>query len=232
MSCSVAARLCRSAVRSPLRTPRPRRQKGGIIIRPGPAARARPSNSERAFWQARRARSLLSIFRRRSRPARQYGAYSPFLDTLLDDHRSHPMIGLLVLFLTLSNGDISGVVRDPTGAVVPGASVIARGAAGEQRALTGSDGRFTVATTEGDVVLVVRAEGFAEKHQPAAGGARDVEVVLAPAALLENVTVTASRTEQRLGDVPESVSVLRSEEIRQSPAVVADDVLRQVPTFS
>src|SRR5205823_2814267 len=50
--------------------------------------------------------------------------------------------------------------------------------------------------------------------------------------LLENVTVTASRTEQRLGDVPESVSVLRSEEIRQSPAVVADDVLRQVPTFS
>src|SRR5207244_3126345 len=48
----------------------------------------------------------------------------------------------------------------------------------------------------------------------------------------ENVTVTASRTEQRLGDVPESVSVLRSEEIRQSPAVVADDVLRQVPTFS
>ena len=35
-----------------------------------------------------------------------------------------------------------------------------------------------------------------------------------------------------LGDIPASVSVLSSEDIRQSPAVVADDVLRQVPTFS
>src|SRR5439155_1057586 len=59
-----------------------------------------------------------------------------------------------------------------------------------------------------------------------------VDVVLQPATLLEEVTVSASRTEQRLGDVPASVSVLSSEEIRRSPAVVADDVLRQVATFS
>src|SRR5205814_1757841 len=41
-----------------------------------------------------------------------------------------------------------------------------------------------------------------------------------------------ARTDQRLGDVPASVSIVSSEQIRQSPAVVADDLLRQVPTFS
>ena len=38
--------------------------------------------------------------------------------------------------------------------------------------------------------------------------------------------------EQRLRDVPASVNVLTQEDIRRSPAVVADDVLRQIPTFS
>ena len=38
--------------------------------------------------------------------------------------------------------------------------------------------------------------------------------------------------EQRLRDVPASVNVLTQEDIRRSPAVVADDVLRQMPTFS
>src|SRR5205814_6098711 len=40
------------------------------------------------------------------------------------------------------------------------------------------------------------------------------------------------KTEQRLGDVPASSTILSRDEIRQSPAVVADDVLRRVPTFS
>src|SRR5207253_5815369 len=60
----------------------------------------------------------------------------------------------------------------------------------------------------------------------------DLDLVVVPAARLEDVTVTATRSEQRLGDVPASVSILRGDEIRQSPAVVADDVLRQIPTFS
>ncbi len=44
--------------------------------------------------------------------------------------------------------------------------------------------------------------------------------------------MTPTRTEQRSGAVPASVSVLTSEDIRTSPALVADDVLRQIPTFS
>src|SRR5215471_21682057 len=143
------------------------------------------------------------------------------------------MMGVLILVATLVTGSISGTVQDSTGAVIAGATVVVRDGKSEQRTVTGPDGRFTIdVPASGQVTLIVRAQGFAEKQQPAAAGAENVTVDLAPASLLEDVTVTASRTEQRLGDQPASISVLREEDIRQSPAVVADDVLRQIPTFS
>jgi outer membrane receptor protein involved in Fe transport len=143
------------------------------------------------------------------------------------------MIGAVILISIVASGSISGVVRDSSGGVVAGALVTVRESDREQRAVTGTDGRFSVDTpSTGDVVLVVRAQGFAEKEQHSEGGAENVDIVLAPASLLENVSVTASRTEERLGNVPASVSVLRAEDIRQTPAVVLDDVLRQIPTFS
>ena len=142
------------------------------------------------------------------------------------------MIAAFILALAASS--ISGVVHDSTGGVVSGASVIVRVASGsEQRVTTGPDGRFTVdAPSTGAVVIVVRAGGFAEKTERVEDASRPISIELAPAAFLEQVTVTASRTEQRLGDIPASVSVLHSEDIRMSPAVVADDVLRQIPSFS
>src|SRR2546426_2416471 len=134
---------------------------------------------------------------------------------------------------------VSGIVRDPSGAGVPGASVVVRSANGgaEVRAVTSADGRFAVTVTQGAVDVVVEARGFGRglehivPHDHLEEGLR-VDITLQPATVLEEVTVTASRTDQRLGDVPASVSVLSSEEIRQSPAVVADDVLRRIPTFS
>jgi outer membrane receptor protein involved in Fe transport len=49
---------------------------------------------------------------------------------------------------------------------------------------------------------------------------------------LEPVVVSASRVEQKLRDVPANVTVITSEEIKQSPARTVDDLLRQVPGFS
>src|SRR6266849_6175703 len=62
-------------------------------------------------------------------------------------------------------------------------------------------------------------------------------VVAAPARAqdaerLEPVVVTATRTEQRLGEAPASVSVLTREDISQTAAQSLDDLLRQVPSFS
>ena len=139
---------------------------------------------------------------------------------------------LAVIFALAAS--VSGIVHDSSGGVVSGAAVIVRSGSGpEQRTTTGPDGRFTIETpAAGDVTIVVRAGGFAEKTQkvPASGGA--IEIVVEPATLFETVTVTPGRSEQRLGDIPASVSVMTREQIRQSPAVVADDVLRQIPTFS
>jgi outer membrane receptor protein involved in Fe transport len=125
---------------------------------------------------------------------------------------------------------VSGVVRDEAGGVVSGASVILRGPDGvERQTLTGPDGRFSFGVPPGSATVVVRAVGFAEASRPAAA---DMEVTLEVAGLFESITVTPTRMEQRMGDVPASVRVVDKETIRQSPAVVVDDVLRQVPSFS
>jgi outer membrane receptor protein involved in Fe transport len=129
-------------------------------------------------------------------------------------------------------GALTGTVKDESGGVVSGAAVIVRGAAGvERQAVTGPQGQFSVDAPAGAATLVVRAGGFAEATQPVSG-AGNVEVVLKTAAVVESVTVTSSRTEQRLADVPASINIVDRETIEQSPAVVADDVLRLVPTFS
>ena len=128
---------------------------------------------------------------------------------------------------------VSGIVRDPAGGAVSGASVLVVGSGGlEQQTVTGPDGRFTLTMPPaGDLTLIVRAGGFAEYTQSVPVN-RDVDIVLSIAGLFETVTVTPTRTAQRLGDVPVSANIVEKETIRQSPAVVADDVLRQVPTFS
>lgn len=48
----------------------------------------------------------------------------------------------------------------------------------------------------------------------------------------ETITVTATRTETRIGDTPASVVVLSREAIAVSPSATIDDTLRQVPGFT
>jgi outer membrane receptor protein involved in Fe transport len=139
----------------------------------------------------------------------------------------------LALSLSLVQANGTGIVRDQSGAAVQGASISVRSGSGiGEITVSGPDGRFVLEKTpDGPATLIVRAVGFAVKEQPFAPGG-DIEVVLEPATILETVTVTASRTEERLGNIPASINVLDRTDIRQSPAVVADDVLRQLPTFS
>ena len=141
------------------------------------------------------------------------------------------MFAGLLLSLVLANAAVTGIVRDSSGGAVVGAEVVVRDDSGsEQRTLTGADGRFTFDHVVESGTLIIRAGGFAEKRQPIYGSSLDI--VLSPAALLETVTVTPTRTEQSLGTTAASVSVLSAEQIQDSPALVADDVLRRIPTFS
>ncbi len=53
-----------------------------------------------------------------------------------------------------------------------------------------------------------------------------------PQVITEELTVTATRTERRLGDTAASVVVLSAQEISSTAAPTLDDALRQVPGFS
>jgi outer membrane receptor protein involved in Fe transport len=145
------------------------------------------------------------------------------------------MILALVLSLALAQaGAVSGIVRDQSGGVVAGASIVVRAASGaEQQTVTGPDGRFVLERApDGQATLVVRAGGFAVKEQPISGSTGDLEIVLVPASLTETVMVTPLRGIGEVANIPASMNVLDNEEIRQSPAIVADDVLRRLPAFS
>lgn len=145
-------------------------------------------------------------------------------------------LAALLLFAQLTaSTPITGVVVDPTGAVVVDARVVAHGAGSASvEARTGADGRFSLTpSSSGPITVRVTAEGFLEWERTlAASDARALQITLSPAGVLERITVTPARSDLRLGDVPSSMSVLGRDEIRQSPAVLADDVLRRLPSFS
>lgn len=133
---------------------------------------------------------------------------------------------------------VEGVVQDQTGAAVARAEItLKNGSALIARSPTDSDGRFRleVLTPAGAATLSVRAEGFApfESSLDAVGtNLLGLEIVLAPAPLSERVTVTATRTETRLGETAASVVSLSRTELATTAAVTLDDALRQVPGFS
>jgi len=132
---------------------------------------------------------------------------------------------------------IDVTVFDEQGLAVIGARLTAtQRAANLSRTASRSNERFTMAgLTPGVYTVRVSASGFQVQDvsvDVTTQTSQTIEVRLRPAGYTEQLIVTATRSEQRIADVPASVSVVTNEQISQSPAVVADDVLRQVPTFS
>jgi outer membrane receptor protein involved in Fe transport len=132
---------------------------------------------------------------------------------------------------------LEGFVRDQTGAAVEGVEVVLGSASLTLRATTDEEGRFvfTSSTLAGAATLAVRAGGFAiyERRLEDVGAVETpLEVLLLPAPLSEELTVTATRTETRLGETAASVVVLSGEELEVTAAATLDDALRQqVPGF-
>ena len=129
---------------------------------------------------------------------------------------------------------VEGVVRDPSGAVVVGATV--RLQSGPRQASTSTDDRglfsfSDVTATSG--TISVTANGFTAAQAPwnSLGNTR-LEVVLKPAAPGEHVTVSTARTGIRLSEAPGSTILLSTPDITATAALRVDDQLRQVPGFS
>ena len=117
---------------------------------------------------------------------------------------------------------VKGVVRDPSGAVLTGASVVLRNAQNENCATTRTDeqGRFDLENIPtGQYVLVVSASGFAPYEQIVRAGeedarALDIQMGVEPVHAQVTVTAVAGRVEDRL-DVASAVNIISHEKIQQ-----------------
>jgi outer membrane receptor for ferrienterochelin and colicins len=157
---------------------------------------------------------------------------------------------LLILCLALSAGaasaqpaphadagrpSVAGVVVDPSGARVPGATVVVRGEQSpvERLADTSADGSFHLANLPpGRYRLTVLAGGFATASIPfeAAVGLRLPDIRLTPAAVVESVTVvTASRQDELRQSLNTRVDVVGRRQLEESGSQTVAEALREVP---
>ena len=131
---------------------------------------------------------------------------------------------------------IAGAVKDQAGAPVSSAEVVLTTKTGSNKQITDSEGRFAFDSVQGESgTIIVRATGFdsAERRWNAADRASTLlDIVLVPAPLSSEMTVTAARTATRVSDTAASVAVLSSEDLATTAALTVDDALRQVPGFS
>jgi len=149
------------------------------------------------------------------------------------------MFGLLVAALAAASpalgATVSGLVSDPTGAALPGARVVLKDLATgrETVARTGADGRYKVeAPAAGTYLLIVTRQGFSEAARTLA--IADPEQILDMSFRLElgglstEVTVTASRAEREIRQIPLHVETLMGQAISQANPLSTGDALSTV----
>ena len=148
-------------------------------------------------------------------------------------------VWLVALFTGFSSvafaqSQLTGVVRDSSGAVVAGTTIVLRqdGSAFERIAETGRDGRFTVSPlNDGDYTLEVIAPGFAMLSTTArVPSTQPLELSLTPAPVVEAVQiVSASRQEELRESLNTNVAVLSRRLMEESGSQTVAELLREVP---
>jgi outer membrane receptor for ferrienterochelin and colicin len=132
---------------------------------------------------------------------------------------------------------LTGFVLDAAGAPVV-AAVHQGSPAGPVVATTDARGAFSIDAASVSTGLVIVAPGFAPAtinvNSKGAGAASSAfRVVLEPASIAEQVTVTAGRRELRGADAPGSASLLTAADLLSAAALEPDDALRQeTPGFT
>src|SRR5436853_1311640 len=147
------------------------------------------------------------------------------------------LFSLLEAHAQSANTQIEGTVRDQTGAAVVSAEVTLKNKSSiVSESRTDADGHFKLdATMIQGAILTINARGFApferelDAIQPPSS---ELTITLTPAPLSEQVTVTATRTETRLGETAASIATLSSTDSSTTAAMTLDDTLRQVPGFT
>lgn len=115
-------------------------------------------------------------------------------------------------------GKIAGVVRDATGAGLPGVAITATNqtTTASQTATTGNDGSYSVAVPSGAYTVMAELRGFrraTQTAQVAAGAAAQLDFSL-EVMLSEQITVTALKREETVFNVPFSIAAPTAEVLR------------------
>ena len=170
------------------------------------------------------------------------GAVSRFAIVPCTAWRSATVLVLLAVaaspFSLAAATEVSGVVKDRSGAVVARAQVVLSVAGQNFGRVTQPDGSFDFGGINGDRgTIQVSAPGFANTTVDWRAGAPPLTVTLAPATVQQSLEVTATRTSilpTGVDDVesqPDAV-VVSDTQLQQWGPQTLDDKLRQVPGFS
>jgi catecholate siderophore receptor len=153
---------------------------------------------------------------------------------------------LLALSLTSLDISVHGRVLDPMGAPVAAARVTAvpDGATSGPSTVTDQRGEFTLSLDSARYTITVVSPGFVEASRAISvsqagaaslqfilqvAGFRDSVTVTAPPGNIAPVTTTATRTATALRDVPQSITVVTNELIKDQLMTSVADVVRYVP---
>jgi catecholate siderophore receptor len=146
----------------------------------------------------------------------------------------------------IDRSSIHGKVMDPNRAAIAGARINAQGSHANFPAVSDANGDFSLALPPGEYTFTVIAEGFAAssrivKIKPKTS--ESLEVVLQVAGATATVTImgadtlgyrvqelsSATKTSTPLRDVPQSITVVTNEQIRDQSMESIADVVNYVP---
>ena len=135
-----------------------------------------------------------------------------------------------------AEGKVSGVVRDSTGAGIPGVIVTATNQAtnASRSGTTVTDGSYALTLAPGTYTMTASLPGFRTVTQTvttAAGGSSQVNFSLEPS-LTEEITVTATKREETLLNVPFSVAAPTEQVLRARGAEDIEGVAANVGGFT
>ena len=130
---------------------------------------------------------------------------------------------------------VTGVVRDATGAALPGVIITATlpDKNVSRSATTGADGTYSLALEPGTYIVTAAVQGFrkASETVQVSGGSRQLDFTL-QAQLSEEVTVTALKRESTVLDVPFSVAAPTEQVLRDRGVEDIEGVAANVAGFT
>ena len=146
-------------------------------------------------------------------------------------------LGCILITAALAAQSLTGVVVDPTGTPIPGATVTIA----DHSIRSDEHGEFALQTAAGRVRITVSKPGFLPSEQFVDAPAQLGSIMLALAPVRETVTVhelpgyltpsisSATKTLTLLHDVPQSISIVNQQQMQDQMMSSVADVVRYIP---